>query len=242
MKILALLSASCILLLFLSLLKIKVTSFFTIKGLNSVIALDYWILAYHSKIEINIPEKLLLNGISDFVINLTGDFQQGKDPCKTPARTKNKNRYRLLKHVSQEALRHYIVSISGFIHLKKKIAERLRAFYQKIAVHSLEAEIALGGSDAAETGLLTGICWILFGWAEARVLTRFTVKKRNIHFQVIPDFAQKKFISRIHCILTIRISHIIFIVYQLVRIMIKNRRNRRYGRTSHRESHADGNG
>ncbi|UWG99028.1 DUF2953 domain-containing protein [Dehalobacter sp. DCM] len=233
MRILALLTAFIVMMLLFAILTIRLNLQSMTKGLNTVIDLDFRLLFFRSRISITIPEDLIIGGLSNLVLNLAMDMMQGTGRCQPTDKAKGRKRYGILKHVSRETLRHYIVSFSAFLRLKRCLQVIVRAFYQKIKIHWLQVDIELGGRDAAETGILSGLFWSMFGYAAGNIAKGGLAEKDHIQFQVIPDFAQIKFISRINCILTTRISHIIFIVYQFVHLMIKNRRNQRYGGTSY---------
>ncbi len=232
MKFLALLIALLAWLFLVSLLKIQLNFSYCYQNLSSHVVLDVKILFSTLKIELNLPKSMYFSGIESFITNVleTGAEDECKDKPKPKPQKTNKNRYRYLKHLTGEIWRHYVSSFSRVLWIKRKLTALSKSFYKKINVYSLRAAVQIGGRDAAETGLLVGVFWAFFGQMTARLYRWMNVKKHDIRYNVIPRFDDELFLCRLHCILSLKISHIIFTGYKFLLLIFKNRRIRNYGR------------
>lgn len=230
--------------LLLAVLSVGLKFSYSFRGFNSKIRLELKILFSRLKLEVNIPEKMLTEGFQNIFNNIIEDVSN--EDCQTPQefeqlkkeqvkkqqeRRKNK-RYTALKNASRELLRHYFFSWARLLWIKSKLVKLKKYFYSKIQVHSLSGVIEVGGRDAAETGLIAGAFWIFWGQMTARLYRLVNVKKNNIRYNVVPRFDEEIFLCRLNCILSVRISHIIFTAYKFLIFILKNRRIRNYGRTS----------
>jgi len=145
---------------------------------------------------------------------------------------KTKKRYVKAEKTTREVFRHYVFSLSRLLSLKKKAALIRKYLYKKVNILSLDAGVEVGGRDAAETGWITGAIWTFFGQMSARLYHLVTVKENKIRYAVTPCFNDETFSCNLHCILNIKISHIIATGYKFLLLIYKNRRTRNYGRTS----------
>lgn len=239
MKFLALLIAGCIWLLLMSMLGIKFTLSYTFQNIESRIKADFQILFSHLKVEINIPKEMLSAGFQNILLNITEDISEKasredntKDEKSKETVSPKSNRYQKIKHYQKEVSRHYYSSWSQLIWLNRKLHRLYRDFYRQVKVYSLHTSIQVGGRDAAETGLLTGAIWAFLGLMNGRMHRLVTVKKDQLSYHVQPCFEKETFLCKLNCILSLRISHIIFTTYKLLLFLQKNRRIRNYGRAS----------
>ncbi len=242
MKIIALLLACLLWLGLLFFLKIHLKFSYAFQNFNSQLRLDFKIIFTHLKIELNIPKEMYTSGLEKFLSNILHDLpgenlaeSQAKTPDKAPLRQNaagriKAKRYRKIKRFTGEIFRHYFSSWARLIWLKRQLTNLKKYFYKKIKVYSLQASVQVGGRDAAETGLLVGAFWVIFGQMTARLYRLVTVKKTNIRCNVSPRFDREAFLCRLDCILSLKTSHIIFTGYKFLLIIMKNRRIRNYGR------------
>ena len=259
MKLAALLSVGLLWLLLLLMMRIGLTCRYRFQDMESRAVINIQILLFHLQVEINIPKEMLTAGLKNIFRNFTEEFAGpemetctkgkeleifGKDNegealrKEQPAEMEGSDqatsrRYKKLRHFQQEVGNHYVFSWARLIWIKRKLHRLFRDFYRKVNIYSFQAGIQVGGRDAAETGLLTGVLWAFLGEMAARLNRLVTVKKKDIHLNVLPCFEKETFLCQLNCILTLRISHIIFTAYKFLAFMIKNRRIRTYGRTSH---------
>lgn len=219
MKLLAFFSALILLLIILSFLKWRIGFHFLYSGGVSSVKVDFNILFSHWQAEIRISPQMVSEGVESLLGNISADISEktGKRKAK---------RYRLFEHFSGEVFQRYLSTWSLFLLVKRKITRLKKQFYRKIELHSLNADIVIGGSDAAETGIITGAVWAFLGQMTARIYRNITVIKNQISYSVRPKFDEQVFSSDINCILSLKNSHIIFTAYKLFLILFKNRRTR----------------
>ncbi|NLI91722.1 MAG: DUF2953 domain-containing protein [Peptococcaceae bacterium] len=235
MKIAALFTAGILWLILFLFLNIHVNFTYRFKNLTSYIKIDLKVLFSKMGIEFDIPKEMYSSGLNTILENALEDITEQED-CETEKAAKPKKkrtrRYLVLKRFMKEIVRHYIFSFSRFVWLTGKIKALRKKFYQKINVYFFEAYVQVGGRDAAETGLLAGAFWTLFGYITARLSRLVTLKKEEIRFMVTPRFDDEVFLCKLNCILHLKISHIIFTGYKFLLLIFKNRRIRNYGRAS----------
>ncbi|RJE46946.1 MULTISPECIES: DUF2953 domain-containing protein [unclassified Dehalobacter] len=231
MTILALLIACLIWVLVLALFKINLVIDYTFKNFSSVLKIHYQAALFRSNLEINIPAEMVSGGFLYFLLNSIENIQQ--NDCLHRKSNKNtdptRKRYRLIKHFLREAVRHYGYSTASIRRLQQGLSNIIRAFYRKIKVHCLQADLELGCRDAAETGYLTGACWTTFGFITARLHRHISLKQEDFTYRVTPNFTEKIFLFKLCCILNLKSSHIIFTGYKFLLMILKNRRTRNYG-------------
>jgi hypothetical protein len=231
MTILALLTACLIWLLVLALFKINLVIDYTFKNFSSMLKIHYQAALFRSNLEINIPAEMVSTGFLYFLLNSIENIQQ--NDCQDRKSKNNadstRKRYRLIMHFLREVVRHYGYSSASIRRLQQGFSKIIRSFYRKMTVHSLQAELELGGRDAAETGYLTGACWTAFGFISARLHRYISLKQDDFRYRVIPNFTENIFLFRLCCILNLKSSHIIFTGYKFLLMILKNRRTRNYG-------------
>ncbi len=230
MKILALLLVVFVWLLILSFMKLNIKFLYHYYNFTSDIMIDLKILFAKQKIELKIPKEMYSSGIINFFNNLVIDLEENQAADKKKVKPKIKSkRYVFLKRFKDKIIRHYVYSWPRLIWLKRKFLKLKNDFFKKINICGLNAEVQVGCSDAAQTGLLTGAIWILFGQIMGRCYRLFRVRKNNINYNVVPCFDTTIFLCKLDCILSLKISHIIFTVLKFLLIILKNRRVRNYG-------------
>lgn len=239
MKLLGLFLAGLILLIIFLLSKITVFFQYAFENFSGVLLLNIHVFFWHGMIEVAVPKELLADGLGNILSNVINDMSKDQDkPDKFAVKEKSKvkpvyrRRYHSLKASSAELFRHYLSSWPKLIFLKNRLSNWKRLFYRQIRVESLKASVRIGSRDAAETGLVAGALWAFFGLMNARIYRTVTVKKNQINYQVFPDFNKETFLFQLNCIFSLKISHIIFMAYKFLLIMINSRRVSFYGRTS----------
>lgn len=231
MKLIALILACFLWLIFIVFLKVHFKLFFTFCSYATNITIDAKILFTHFKVELNVPKEMVSSGSSNLLRTVLEDIS--KEECLSEgikqAQEPRTSRYKAVKSYINEILKHYVSSWSKVVWIKRGLSRIKKFFYKKVNINSLNIKIEIGGRDAAETGLLVGVFWGFFGQMAARIYRLFTVKKNQICYHVIPRFDDEIFLCKGNCILSLKISHIIFTAYKFLLFILKNRRIRNYG-------------
>jgi len=85
-------------------------------------------------------------------------------------------------------------------------------------------KIRFGTADAALTGIVVGLCWVLIGWLVA-FLQNKGWKGEPKHIELAPVFTEPCFYTSFHCIVSTRIVHLI--TAQLKPLMLVFRQRKR---------------
>ncbi|NLO96688.1 MAG: DUF2953 domain-containing protein [Peptococcaceae bacterium] len=228
MKLTAFIIVCVVWLFILFLLKIKIDFAYCYNNLESNISIGLQVLFIKTKINLHISREMCTSGLLSLLNNLINDMLVKDTIDEKPLSSKNR-KYILLKKVYKDTKRQYFFSWSKLKLLNKNFTRLTKDFFKKIHVYSLNIEIQIGTQDAACTGLLAGSISAICGILRARCYQLFAVKSNNIFFNVLPRFDAEMLFCRLHCILSLKISHIIFTAWKLLIIIIKNRRTRNYG-------------
>lgn len=101
-----------------------------------------------------------------------------------------------------------------FFKKRKGIIKRvLRYLKYRINVKKLDLQIEFGTGNASHTAILTGIAWTGLGIFLSYIYGFVEINEKCIN--VKPNFVEKKFNVDLYCILTVRIVHIIIIVFMI---------------------------
>ena len=92
-------------------------------------------------------------------------------------------------------------------------------FYRGIHCRAINWRIEIGYKDAAQTAIAAGTFWAMFGFALARLYQQVTVEVRYPTLVVIPQFKKAGFLCDIQCIFHLRIGHIIFVGFNVLRTL-----------------------
>lgn len=92
-----------------------------------------------------------------------------------------------------------------------------RQFYQGIHCKKIDWRIEIGYADAAQTGLAAGAFWAMMGSAVSRLYRQVVVEAGNPSLLVVPRFKNPGFFCSIQCVFHLRIGHIIFVSYKVLR-------------------------
>jgi Protein of unknown function (DUF2953). len=92
-------------------------------------------------------------------------------------------------------------------------------FYRGIHCKAINWRIEIGCQDAAQTAIAAGAFWTMFGFALSRLYRQVTVEVSSPALVVIPRFKKAGFLCDLQCIFQLRISHIIFGGFNVLRII-----------------------
>ncbi len=94
----------------------------------------------------------------------------------------------------------------------------VKTFFHYAIVEEMNWESKIGLQDAMYTGIFTGVLWAIKGIFSSMISMNSRVEQ--FHLKVDPVYSQEIFTTILHCIIKIRIVHIIFIaVYMLFMIV-----------------------
>ena len=94
-----------------------------------------------------------------------------------------------------------------------------RQFYRGIHCKAIDWRIEIGCQDAAQTAIAAGAFWTMFGFALSALYQQVTVEVSNPALVVIPRFKKAGFLCDLQCIFQLRIGHIIFGGFNVLRIL-----------------------
>lgn len=83
-----------------------------------------------------------------------------------------------------------------------------RYLRRRIWCRQLRADAVIGGFDAAQTAILYGGAWALWGSVLAGVASVIRLSPRAAAFAPVPDYSQPALRVKIECILTLRVGHV----------------------------------
>lgn len=135
---------------------------------------------------------------------------------KKEAPKEKENRGEPQKKLTLEAL-------GGYFEVYKRISEdlkkMLRFFKRKIKAREFKLDITFGLSDAAETGIATGMVWAFIGSVYPVIDTIFEI--RDPHISVNPKFNCEYFNLEYKGIYKLKIIHIIYIAFCALKLILK---------------------
>ncbi len=247
MKVLTLLAAFVIWLVIIVFARIHLTVSYRLAGLASKVQFTFRLFVARIRIDLTVPQDMLASGVLNLVLNMAGEAVDvgstsdtggandagSAEPAgggkKADGQKTKSRRFRFLVKFVRGVLHHYIFSWSAFLYIQHKLKQLSAYFFKKIKVYRFHVSVQLGTDDAANTAVLTGLCWAAFGHLRSRLYRSFTVVKNDIRYHVVPNFQTSMFLGRLNCILSVKISHIIFTAYKFLLAMVKLRRTRNYG-------------
>ncbi|KUO70444.1 MAG: hypothetical protein APF81_08335 [Desulfosporosinus sp. BRH_c37] len=103
--------------------------------------------------------------------------------------------------------------------LLRYINQVKQQFYRGIHCKAINWRIEIGYQDAAHTAIAAGTFWTMFGFALSRLYQQVTVEVRCPGLVVIPQFKKAGFLCDIQCIFQLRIGHIIFVGFNVLRTL-----------------------
>ncbi|MDP4179681.1 MAG: DUF2953 domain-containing protein [Bacillota bacterium] len=94
------------------------------------------------------------------------------------------------------------------------IAVAIRSLRSKISLKDFRVNMTIGTEDAALTGILSGIAWMITGIIFAHLSNAFTINKNNINIKT--NFSREIFEASILCIFNVKLVHIIKVGFILL--------------------------
>lgn len=99
---------------------------------------------------------------------------------------------------------------------------KTRLLLKMLVIQHLEWKSVVGMGDAMGTALLNGALWAFKGWVVSWLSRQ--ARLQQLDLSIKPDFSEKSFESRLHCIFKIRLVHIIFMIVYLMVLKAAERR------------------
>lgn len=94
-----------------------------------------------------------------------------------------------------------------------------RQFYRGIHCKSIHWRIEIGYQDAAHTAIAAGSFWTMLGFSLSYLYRQVTVEVKRPALVVVPNFKKAGFLCDIQCIFHLRIGHIIFVGFNVLRTL-----------------------
>jgi len=92
-------------------------------------------------------------------------------------------------------------------------------FYKGIHCKAIDWRIEIGYKEAAHTAMAAGSFWAMLGFTLSKLYHQVTVDVSHPSLVVIPQFKKTGFLCDIQCIFQLRIGHIIFVGFNMLRIL-----------------------
>lgn len=114
--------------------------------------------------------------------------------------------------------------LERFLPLTKIYRPVLECMARRTRLEKLVWKMQFGTADAALTGFCTGLAWGLQGWLMAFLQNRdgWLINPENIEF--VPVFERTCFCTSFHCILSIRIVHVITAQLRWLKLKLRQRK------------------
>lgn len=148
-------------------------------------------------------------------------FRNGKPALKYKVEVADKKRSKLFAQFTKL----FSVTEGGEIldiykENKYRIKSAIKYITRKTVIKNLNLKFKLGTGDAAETGILYGVAWIVIG----SIMT-FAGNYLNIiepRIAVVPIFNQVQLRTELSCIISIRLGHIINTGIRIIPVLLSN--------------------
>lgn len=135
---------------------------------------------------------------------------------------------------------HEYRKITGFLRkllrLKEQFEPMVEFLLDHMEVRSFSWQTTVGVGDAALTAMLSGGLWGIKGSLLGVMQSRSNVRDRDVIIAVFPSFKQRKFQTFLQCIFSLKVVHIIYAQF----IMLREKRRHRKGVTSNGQSSDSG--
>jgi len=103
--------------------------------------------------------------------------------------------------------------------LLRYITRLKQQIYGGIHCKRINWRVEVGYPDPLDTALMTGTFWSMFGFALSHLYQQVTVEDKRPAVVVIPQFKKEGFLCDIQCIFHLRIGHIIFVGFNVLRTL-----------------------
>ncbi len=135
-------------------------------------------------------------------------MKDGKPALKYKMEVANKKRSRLLARFTKL----FSITEGGnlfkiYKNIKNAITPVLKYMAKKTRIDNFELKLSMGTGDAAETGILYGVAWILIG--NIMTFTRSYLNIGNPRIAIVPIFSRVQLCVEFHCIISLKLGHII---------------------------------
>jgi hypothetical protein len=135
-------------------------------------------------------------------------FENGKPVLKYKVELANRKRSKLLARFTKlMSLDEGEGMYKAYRNNKYKIISITKYLSAKIRIRDLYLKLSIGTGDAAATGLLYGILWIVLGSVMTYTRSCFNINEPRI--TVVPIFGNVQFIVDFSCIISMKLGHII---------------------------------
>lgn len=148
-------------------------------------------------------------------------FENGKPALRYKVEVANKKRSKLFARFTK------LFSVEegeGFYEIykdnKNKIIPALKYITGKTEIKNFNLRFTLGTGDAAETGVLYGIAWIVIG--NIMTLTRSYLNIIKPRIVVVPIFNQVQLSVDFSCIISMRLGHIINTGIRVIPVLLSS--------------------
>lgn len=113
---------------------------------------------------------------------------------------------------------------------KQEIKELFKKLQIEVSLFRLEMQI--GTEDVMITSALVGGISALLGIGLSKVISKY--EKKKYHYQIEPIYKNTNIVNlKLNCIIQVKLVHIIYIIY----VLLKKRRVKKHERTSNRRSY-----
>lgn len=103
--------------------------------------------------------------------------------------------------------------------LLRYINQIKRRFYRGIRCKAINWRIEIGYQDPAHTAIMAGTFWTMFGFGLSHLYQQVTVEVSRPDVLVVPQFKKEGFLCDIQCIFQLRLGHIIFVGFNVLRTL-----------------------
>ena len=215
MRILALLIAFIIWIIFISMIKATVDFKYTRREENDHIKINIKALGGLWKFNLEIPtiklewEKGPELLVSEQTSAGTGEKRKAQDKL-------------MFRYIRRRLLYKLFPQIPSLLFGIKKAKAK---FYKRIHCSYVNWKLGIGYKEPHDTAIAAGSLWAVLGFSLSRLYRQVTVDTPNPQILVEPNFKKEGFFCDLHCIFKLRIGHIIVVGLDLVRTFMRGRRN-----------------
>lgn len=146
-------------------------------------------------------------------------FKNGKPALKYRVEVTDRKRRRLFAQLTKLFSLDEGGKLFEIIKMKRhRLLAALKYLAGKTAVRKFSLRFTLGTGDAAETGILYGVAWIVIG--NIMTLTRSYLNIKEPRITVVPVFNQVQLSIDLSCIISMRLGHIINTGIRLIPVFL----------------------
>lgn len=120
------------------------------------------------------------------------------------------------RYIRRGWLFHFWLKVPRLLRYINRVKQQ---FYRGIHCKAINWRIEIGYQDAAQTAIAAGTFWAMLGYAISNLYQHVTVEVRCPALAVIPQFKKAGFLCDLQCIFQLRIGHIIFVGFNVLRTL-----------------------